>query len=169
MPLKVGISLPEQYHKSSIRTPQYFYGLSNDQQYGSKNKEQSDDIDNDSNSLTYIQIGNPEPVPFIQLCNNKIPELPVKTRSRVSTANKSRPSTAIKTYKYNYNSDTDKEKKPGLTMKYFGESGNVIGCFTAAKIPIQSRRPSTATKPRKGTISLTPRKGEDLYRRFNGI
>lgn len=69
---------------------------------------------------------------------------------------------------YRYKEDVDKEKKPGLTMKYFGESNNVIGCFTAAKIPIQKRRPSTAIKQRKNTLS-TPRIEEDSYRRLNGL
>ena len=155
--------LPNQYHNSRFRTPQYFYGLPSEHKNVSKITNNSTDVDNDPTTLTCIQIGNSEPAPFIQLCNNKIPELPSKTRSRASNNNLSRPSTAI-TYTYQNN---DTKQTPGLTMKYFGESGNVIGCFTSAKIPIKMQRPSTAIRPRTGSIYSTPRQ-EETYRRFNG-
>lgn len=169
LPSKIGIALPDQIQCSTIRTPQYFSGFTKDYEEYSRIKNRSTYFDNESNTVTCIQFGDPQPVPFIQLCNSKIPELPAKTRSCASKKIQHRPSTAVNFVNYHYKNASDKEGNHGLTMKYFGESGNIIGCFTAARIPIQTKRPSTAIHHRTSSVRSIPRREDDIYKRLNGL
>ena len=64
---KIGIALPDQFQPTNFRTPQYFYGFSKCNIHESTNTNKSFDANNESVTLTCVNFGDPEPVPFVQL------------------------------------------------------------------------------------------------------
>ncbi|OHT09404.1 hypothetical protein TRFO_21619 [Tritrichomonas foetus] len=169
LPKKVGIILPELARDPGIRTPQYLQGYSQSYRQTYFQREPSTK-DFDIDCVTTIRIGDPVACQYVQPCPSRIPELPAKTRARTAQS-RSRPRSRAA-----YTLKVQKQEMPGLTMKYFGESGSVIGCFTSDKVPINVQRPKAqyaSTLPRQTTTpsfeEITPRREEQRSRRIDAF
>lgn len=137
---------------SGTRTPQYLISNVSNKQIENRNIER----ENDPNSFTCIQIGCSNPVPFIHTGVSKIPELPMMTRFR-SSQRKTSYKTSQKQFTLRNSQSNRYAESPSLTMKYFGESQNIIGCFTSSRIPIHQKRPQTSYRNVSIPLCSTPR------------
>lgn len=128
--IEKGISLPPENTEVRYRTPRYLRtNNSSTQPLKSRNIEERQ-------TITFLRIGDPVAPSFVHSGANHVPDLPKRLTTPLApyrTWSGTRPETAQAT----------------LSTKYFGQSGDVIGCFTSTA-PLHRHaytRPVTAVKP----------------------
>lgn len=128
--IEKGIALPPENTEVRYRTPRYIRSS------GSSTPHLNPAQTEENRTVTFLRIGEPVAPSFVHTGANHVPELPKRLTSTFSpfkTWSGQRPETA---------------QPATLTTKYFGQSGDVIGCFTSTA-PLHRRaytRPATAIR-----------------------